>query len=256
MHGVQMTIALLTLLALVLLSAIVYVLHRMQVRETAHSADRQSPLPPLDLSAVPPLPTTADDFDELTTPAAPPAGAATFQYGEPGANISPAPESHIFGNVSGNWAQSCNALKNQGRFAEALAVCEANFPQWGAFNQACTVLRAWIQQHSDEGLDINPLLTRLFLTAASASFLHDKSPLMPSLSALQMRELPGSAWNTLPLPYDSIGYTRLRLLARSDHRMMKERWGEPSSHLSVKEYHQEAWHHLLATYGTLASDNS
>jgi hypothetical protein len=257
-----MLVAILVVLALILLGAIVYGLHRFQLREAEHNADRQAPLPPLDLRAIEPLDEGAEEIPEIPEQVPYPAPDLVadaeaahsfhgFMQAQAGEDDLQAEELHE-SMTGSNWAQVCNGLKNQGRFAEALAVCEAHYPQWGAFNQASTVLRAWIRNDEKNGLNTDTLLTRLFLTAAVASFLHDRIELLPQLSPRQMKQLPGSAWNTLPLPYDAIGYAKLRLLGKADQKMMKERWGEPSQHLSVKEHHRETWQHLIGIYGDAA----
>ncbi len=233
-----MSVVFLVLLSLALLAAIVVGLRRYQMRESESNADRQAPLPPLDLGAV-----GAFSDEEY------PADAASLDVVTPAVvETTTVPAASPARADGGHWLQECNELKNQGRYLEALAVCEFNFPQWGAFSQACTVLRAHIRSLARSDEPVEPLLQKLYHLAACASFLHDKLPELPALTPRQLRQLPSTVWDSLEMPYDLIGYQELRLLGKSDQKQVRELWGEPSQHLSPRVYHRDTWLRLLEIY--------
>jgi hypothetical protein len=248
-----MLVVFLMILALGLLGAIVVGLHKYQRRESASNVDRQSPLPPLDAGVVAKFSMVEDsiiiqtEISDEPVNDGPPAVHAAVHF-EPDTDASAA--------VPRNWIQECNDFKNQGLYTEAQAVCENHFPQWGAFNLACTVLRANIRNDIKNNRDITALLQQLFRCAAFASFLHDKTSDLPALSPRQLKYLPVSAWQALEMPFDKIGYTELRLLGKADHRLIRETWGEPAHNMSARLYHRDSWLRLIKVYGETPAEQT
>jgi hypothetical protein len=238
----------LTVLALCLLGGIVVGLHKYQRKESVSNVDRQSPLPPLDVGFVATFRMAEDSINQPRAPA-----YKDINVESPSAedDTDTCVEDHDEDNtaISHNWIQQCNDFKNQGLYTEALAVCQSHFPQWGAFNLACSVLRANIRDDIKNGRDISALLQQLFRCAACASFLHDKSTDLPPLSQRQLKHLPFSAWQALEMPFDKIGYTELRLLGKADQRLIRDRWGEPTHNVSARLYHRDSWLRLIKVYG-------
>ncbi len=227
--GEKMLVVFLIIFAAGLLGAIVVGLHKHQRKELVSNVDRQSPLPPLDAGVV-------SKFSVLT-PELPVQKTAELPT-----------------DPSRSWIQECNEFKNKDMFTEALEICQLHFPQWGAFNLACTVLRANIRSDIKNDRDIDRLLQQLFRVAACASFLHDKSSDLPSLSQRQLKQLPVSAWQALEMPFDKIGYTELRLLGKADHRLIRATWGEPAHNISARHYHRDSWLRLIKVYGDTPVD--
>ncbi|GEM_PF-609925 len=248
--GVEMLAVFLMILALGLLSGIVVGLHKYQQKESASNADRQSPLPPLDAGVVAKFSAVDDSITEQTVPVHEPANAES-PLAESHSEVRVEDHNDNSADVSRNWIHECSDFKNQGLYTEALAICQSHFPQWGAFNLACTVLRANIRDDIKNGRDITALLQQLFRCAACASFLHDKSSDLPTLSQRQLKQLPVSAWQSLEMPFDKIGYTELRLLGKADHRLIREKWGEPKHNISARLYHRDCWLRLIKVYGDI-----
>lgn len=207
-----------------LIAGIIHVLHRYQLRERREHADRSAPL------STPPLTFAESDEDVvLTIDARTEAGsrdeAAESEEGAP-------------------WLQELKRLRERGDFPRALALSRVRHPRVQAYQQTLVTLRAEIKQAQREGRSLQPMLSSLYRHAALADlFRHDSrcrpdpdSPLAPHLAAL--------AAEHLDLPWPQIGYRRLRLLTRTDIRLLTEAWGEPDAHRHAEEVEGEAWREL------------
>jgi len=140
-----------------------------------------------------------------------------------------------------NWLDEVAELKTQGDLNLALDRCEREFPLWGAYNQACIILRAMLRQVPAADQDESPLLEKLYQLAAAAELLHDKTDADDSLPLGQMKELDLGRLHDLENPYDQIGYAYLRLIRKSDIKLMQARWGRPQEHQRPRQYHEAVW---------------
>ncbi len=249
-----MVVALIVLLALGLLVIIVLGLHRFQKREAENNADRQSPLPPLDVNSVTPLSDTHQD-SAVKEPVS--HSTSSLKVTDLKSEIKssyPEDTKDEDDNRQGSasWQKLCMELRSAGQYDKALLICRQHFPQWGAFSQAATILRAEIRSTHKLNKDVEPQLRELFKLAVHASFLHDKLDGSPTITTKQLKLLPPSAWENLDMPYSAIGLNKLRLLVQSDRKMMSDLWGEPVRHVSAREFHREAWQRLLQIYAAPA----
>jgi len=267
------------LLGLALVAGIVYMLRRYQERATEETAERHAPLPPLDPStrtqAV--LDTAAlDEQSEANTtvqaqspvendPApGPEAEPEPELEPEPEPEIKPEPErapvpgakpeptpapASVTDTAPANWQERCQQLKLEGRLDEALALAKQVYPQWSAFEQQTVVLRMQIRDQKRKGGSIDELASQLYVAAARASCLHDKLKDMPPPPvARKLAELiPQSELQALEMPYEHIGFDALRLLTKTDRRMLESLWGPPKNHVSARQYHQQYWQQKQAS---------
>ena len=151
-----------------------------------------------------------------------------------------------------SWQDQIAELKKQGRLDEALRICRKEFPLWSAYQQASLIHRARIKQLSQEELDVLDELAALYRLAAEASFLHDRVKGLPNLSLAQLKLLDLSPVTELEMPYKQIGYTELRLIKKTDIKLLLEKWGKPEAHIRPRELHAEAWKQLCSdTQSTL-----
>ena len=59
----------------------------------------------------------------------------------------------------------------------------------------------------------------------------------------------GGTWlaiSRLEMPYPQIGYNELRLIKKTDIKLLLECWGKPKAHLKPRELHGETWKSLIA----------
>jgi len=151
-----------------------------------------------------------------------------------------------------SWQERVAELKKQERFDEALQVCRQEYPLWSAYQQASLIHRARIKQLSQENQDITEELSALYRLAAQASFLHDRVKGLPNLSLAQLKLLDLSPIAGLEMPYPQIGYTELRLIKKTDIKLLLDKWGKPATHIRPRELHTEAWKDLCGnTQSTL-----
>jgi hypothetical protein len=143
-----------------------------------------------------------------------------------------------------SWQEQIAELKKQDRYDEALRICRQEYPLWSAYQQASLIHRARIKQLSQANHDITEELTSLYQLAAIASFLHDRVRGLPNLSLAQLKLLDLSWISALDMPYRQIGYTELRLIKKTDIKLLLEKWGRPQAHISPRQLHPDAWKRL------------
>jgi len=224
-------LALLSILsALTLLGLTVFALHKYQTMEVEFNVDRSLPLPPLQ----------GDNGADKTNQKVP-LTKPVQEFDNKRAVASKSSKEKVASTTSKTWQESVTRLKNDGKYAEAAALCERQLPLWGAYNQLCMLLRYEIKGAKIDSALREEKLKRLFATAAIAEFLHDKSSgnTKPALQKLQELDLQKLA--TLDFPYAEIGYAHLRLIRKSDIKHMVELWGRPDSHLAPREFHRDWW---------------
>ena len=235
------------LLAVVLLGVTVYGLHRYQTMEVEYTVDRSMPLPPLE--AEPEV--ESDIAGHAPNPPAGKADAGDGRAGQARADSRKEAGSSHKGKARPRntqaWLAEVNALKSDGDMAAALSRCRREFPLWGAYNQACIILRAQLKETPASDPREDALLRELHTLAATAELLHDKSGDTPTLSLGQIRQLDLSQLDELDFPYAAIGYAHLRLIRKSDIRLMQARWGRPEQHQLPRQYHQGWWQAFTAT---------
>ena len=204
--------------------AIIHALHRYQLRERREHADRSAPL------STPPL-SFADAAEEETVAAEAPAES------ESGAGAQESEE-------GGPWLWEIKRLRERGDFAEALARSRARHPRVQAYQQTLVTLRAEIKLAQRDGRSLQPMLSSLYRHAALADLFRHDSPCRPDPDNPLAPRLAALAAERLDLPWPLIGYRRLRLLTRTDIRLLTEAWGEPDAHRHAEEVEREAWREL------------
>ena len=205
-------------LAMTLLGVTVYGLHRYQSTEIDVTLQRTMPLPPLEQNS---------NNSDL--------GITVSTDGDSQITVSStsAPRSTWMSEVASN--------KSQGNFTAALALCEHEFPLWSAFNQACIILRTTIKPLAEGEPEKLNLLTKLYQTAAKAELLHEKSAHNAHLPLAQLKQLDLDELDGLSFNYDDIGYANLRLIKKSDVKLMLSVWGRPAQHSTPRSIHQAWW---------------
>lgn len=242
------------ILALLLLTGIIYALRQHQARTRQELAARQQPLPPLIKGDKEPDRRPAHDIaspptQPVTSAQAPVHDAARKQETkqarqETAAALRAAPGPALIKSATANpdWRQQCQALRDQGRFEEALSTCRQAWPQWQSFDHAARVMRAAIRHTKNNSADQQLWLRRLYTLAAQASFLHDKADGMPDPTRqLLMRRFTQQQVEELDMPWSQIGYQKLRLLTRSDCKQLTQLLGEPEAHQSARIFHGKQW---------------
>lgn len=224
-------------LALLVTGATVYGLHRYQAMAVEYTVDRTMPLPPLH-----------EGFQ---------AGINARNSSKPQANIpsekqntpeveravprqsGPASEPR-----SSAWQARVNAAKKSGNLDLAYQICVDNYPLWGAYNQACIILRSRLKSMKLSHAERETLLGELYRCAVVAEMLHDKSEGAEHRTLNQLKQIPLSLLTEREFDYSQIGYAELRLIRKSDVRLLQKHWGRPESHQLPRQADPELWQTL------------
>lgn len=227
------------LLAVMLLGITVYGLHRYQTMEVEYTVDRSMPLPPLKDSDE-----QGSDGAELLPTTTPPESKSARTRKSPQPKPASAPPA---GQKSAGktWLQRVAELKKDDRLDEAVSICQQEFPLWGAYNQACIIERLRLKQAGGNAEQEQAFLERLYRLAATAELLHDKSEETEAVPLSQLRRLDLDSVEELDFPYRELGYAHLRLVRKSDIKLMLAHWGRPAGHLLPREYHRDWWQRVL-----------
>jgi len=236
------------LLAVVLLGITVYGLHRYQTMEVEYTVDRSMPLPPLEsdeLSAVEP-----EQSDPDQTSAKPPAARSTTVDASSAdkpkqTSVSGKADPSQKKTASQTWLQQVAELKKTEQLDAAMTICREEFPLWGAYNQACIIERLKLKQAGNNAVEEQAFLERLYRLAAIAELLHDKSDGTDPVPLSQLRELDLAHLDELRFPYQTLGYAHLRLVRKSDIKLMLSHWGRPDQHQLPRDYHRDWWQQTL-----------
>lgn len=196
------------ILALALLVGIIYALRQHQQRTRQALIAREQPLPPL---------------------------ANRQKPAQPAPPLQPSTETT-------DWRQACQTLRDQGRYEDALAMCQQAWPQWQSFNHAARVMRAAIRNSANDPAQYRQWLQRLYTLAAQASFLHDKVDGLPDPTRqLLTRLFTPQQVASLDMPWAQIGDQHLRLLTKSDRKQLRQWLGDPETQQSARIFHDKQW---------------
>ena len=226
----------LIILAIALLIAIVWALHRNQQQHNEESVDRNAPLPPLELRDNEQV--SAEDILGIETGAPVPARQA---------NPVPAAAAAQPGALTENWLETSRSLLQDEAFEAAIAACEPALPPMGAFRQICQILRARMRAQRKAGKAFEETLATLYHYAALADFFHARGSAGKPLSSAALKHINFAQWKDLDAPYPDLGYENLALLSKTDIKALQELWGEPQGHAHLRELHMARWQSLQAS---------
>ncbi len=150
------------------------------------------------------------------------------------------------GGFLDSWLDQIAELKKLDRLDDALRICQEQLPLWSAYQQASLILRARIKHLAQYGEDVNTELKGLYNLAAQASFLHDRVKGLPNLPLSQLKQVDLDEIAGLQMPYERIGFNELRLIKKTDIKLLLDNWGKPKAHIKPRELHSETWKSLIA----------
>ncbi len=223
--------------ALLVTGATVYGLHRYQAMEVEYTVDRTMPLPPLREGLKGGISPGSDS--RIQDEAPPIAAKATTQQPETKKQAAASPESKPAG-----WQSRVNAAKKSGNLDLAYQICVDNYPLWGAYNQACIILRSRLKSMQLSRAESETLLRELYRSAVIAELLHDKSDGAEHRTLNQLKQLPLASLAEKEFDYAEIGYAQLRLIRKSDVKLLQNHWGRPDSHQLPRQALPELWQFL------------
>lgn len=130
-----------------------------------------------------------------------------------------------------------------------LALALRHLPERKAFAEAATALRAIITAKRRDKADFEAELQQLYRLAAQASFLFDTWEIEGvGMAEDVFLDLPREVWESLPMPYDQLGFRKLSLLTNADGKLLRQHWGQPQKHQSAQLMHLDAWEAAVEAY--------
>ncbi len=198
-----MSLFLILLVSLILLVALVRVLYINQLNKARDIADQGMPLPSLD--------ETTDNQD--------------MPLRHPVSIAQALPES-VHEPIS--WQQKVKALRDEGRFQEALALCGKQYPRMLAFRQTLVTLRSRMKARDDKPAQTLKDIYRTAILARIAKASTETMTESDIRMKLPLLDNPRQYWN-------EFGYQSLDLLTKTDCKLLIRQWGEPVSHNDISQ---------------------
>lgn len=138
------------------------------------------------------------------------------------------------------WA---DAIKNyRGEPAKRLSMAMENFPLPGAFKEAAIAIRGLIKEKKKNNESYSNELTMLYWVAAINSLSIPSSSYLQQPGFNVMEAIPGSVINALQFSYYELGYEELKLLNKTDVKLIIKEWGEPKVHSTLNNIYSSLWH--------------
>ena len=94
--------------------------------------------------------------------------------------------------------------------------------------------------------DRDNLLNQLYQIAVVAELLHDKSESERRITLNELKRLNLESLSELEISYKDIGYAQLRLIRKSDVKLMLAQWGRPRQHLLPRQFFAQWWSGFIA----------
>lgn len=213
-------------LSLMLVALIVLALKKHQQQRLDALAERDQSLPPLDMPQETSSVKTEQDAEVIATDAPDEVTEDT-----PGQVVKEAVK---------DWKVACKEHRQAQRYEQALACARDAWPRSQSFEQAALTIRAAIKQaQQTDSPDFDKWLSALYRIAAEYSLLFDKAPGEAEIRWQTIaRSYSRDELRRITLPWEDIGVNQLRLLNKTDCKMMIQAWGEPRQHISAKTWHK------------------
>jgi tetratricopeptide (TPR) repeat protein len=144
------------------------------------------------------------------------------------------------------WADVVKRLKKEGRFEEALRICEREMPLPGAYEHALICLRKLLQKDKSN----LAVLQTLYACAVEADVM-TRLPCLEYQGATKMYSIGGydvavrvHEWmkaEAREFPYKEFGYRWVRSLNKTDRSRLVAALGEPTAHRDPLEATADLW---------------
>lgn len=220
-------------LSLTLVGLTVLALRKHQQQRHIELAEREQSLPPIDVTND----LSANQIIHAISPTAEPSP----EYREESANARLSTTISA-DNSTEDWKEKCRAHRSAQQYQMALLCAETGWPQSQSYEQTALTIRAAIKKTiSDDSSNLEKWLAALHRAAAESSLLYDKIPGEPEVRWQSIAKTHARQdISQIELPWDKIGANELKLLTKTDRKLMIQTWGEPSQHISAKVYYRLA----------------
>lgn len=116
------------------------------------------------------------------------------------------------------------------------------------FKESVLALRAIIRDKSKANLDYKSDLLSLYHLAAWESFCPKQCESLDDPAFKVFEQIPGGLVAGLPVDYQQLGYQQLKLVTKTDAKMLVELYGEPKQHSTLNQLYTEVWQQAQQDY--------
>lgn len=116
------------------------------------------------------------------------------------------------------------------------------------FKESVLALRAIIRDKNKSNLDYKPDLLSLYHLAAWESFCPKQCESIEEPAFKVFEQIPGGLVADLPVDYQQLGYEQLKLLTKTDAKMLVNLYGEPKQHSTLNQLYAELWQQAEQDY--------
>lgn len=116
------------------------------------------------------------------------------------------------------------------------------------FKESVLALRAIIRDKNKANLDYKPDLLSLYHLAAWESFCPKQCESIEEPAFKVFEQIPGGLVADLPVDYQQLGYEQLKLLTKTDAKMLVNLYGEPNQHSTLNQLYAEVWQQAEQDY--------
>ena len=125
--------------------------------------------------------------------------------------------------------------------SKKLQLALESLPYPAAFKECTIVLRALIREKRKQNQEFSVELKMLYQIAAMESLSIPYSKVLKEPGFNVMESIPGGLLFNMPVYYSELGYTKLKLLNKTDVKWIVEEWGEPIKHTTLHKKHNNIW---------------
>lgn len=116
------------------------------------------------------------------------------------------------------------------------------------FKESVLALRAMIRDKRKADIDYKPELLSLYHLAAWESFCPKQCESIDEPAFKVFEQIPGGLITALPVDYQQLGYQQLKLMTKTDAKMLVNLYGEPKQHSTLNQLYAEVWQQAEQEY--------
>lgn len=131
--------------------------------------------------------------------------------------------------------------KHKDNPAKRYEVAQAFLPWPLGFKESILALRAIIREKKKAEMGFEPELQALYKLAAWESFCPKHSDRLDEAGFKIFDVYPGGNVASLNIDYNELGYAELKLVNKTDSKLLVEMYGEPKNHSTLNELYPEKW---------------
>lgn len=116
------------------------------------------------------------------------------------------------------------------------------------FKESVLALRAMIRDKRKADIDYKSELLSLYHLAAWESFCPKQCESIDEPAFKVFEQIPGGVVTDLPVDYQQLGYQQLKLMTKTDAKMLVNLYGEPKQHSTLNQLYAEVWRQAEQDY--------